>query len=800
VEKTKDALSLAEGEYKMSQEKEEAINKELQEFHDLKPQKDENLISAIQEGKQQFASLSKELPKRRKELEDETSDLENTIKEIDPHWNIVAVESFDCSVPAREKIQTFEERFSEAKKNIFEQEKKLEFQESNLANIQKERFSYKQNIIQKSNDRKLKWSAIILLSMGIIIIEIGWLVFERLLEGGIIGSIFIIFALLMIIKLRERRLSCTILEKKLKEDLDKTMEKEAGIKETIEKIDENLRSSNEFFMQLQHQWEQYLKDLSLNPEIKPGTVNLIFSKIEGIKNRIRNINILKERIKEMETETSAYCKLFDRIPELSGKISIGSDQSLSLIEAFLKQNKSMEERRQKRNNIDQKLTEQKENSKILEEKLNEAYQRHREAIKQKAQVHEEWRAWLSKSGLDPEISPETALSAMITINTCIQLIDTKTELEKSIKQKEKQVEQYRVSVETLFAKISRAKPAPDSISTNIQLIYDEMNKCKLALENEKNLEEQLTNARVEMDILKKDIESHKKEIQKLLREGGAVDEETFRRREKLFKKRQEILTKKENAERAMKLISGISRIDELKEILSQYSKEKLEEENREMQKKIQEINAELENLRNELAETNAKLENLASSEEISRLRAWEEKLKKEIRVNAKIWGTNAIARYLMIKAREKFENEHQPKVIKEASGFFNTFTGGKYRDIIAPLGEQSIEVVTYKGKRKKPEQLSRASAEQLFLALRFGYMTNYAGSSEGLPVIMDDILVNFDPTRSHHTAKTILKLAETHQVLFFTCHPEMISIFKKQKADAPVFYIKGGKFVYNENI
>jgi uncharacterized protein YhaN len=35
---------------------------------------------------------------------------------------------------------------------------------------------------------------------------------------------------------------------------------------------------------------------------------------------------------------------------------------------------------------------------------------------------------------------------------------------------------------------------------------------------------------------------------------------------------------------------------------------------------------------------------------------------------------------------------------------------------------------------------------------------------------MDEILVNFDPTRAAATAVTIRDLAERHQVLYFTCH------------------------------
>jgi uncharacterized protein YhaN len=44
---------------------------------------------------------------------------------------------------------------------------------------------------------------------------------------------------------------------------------------------------------------------------------------------------------------------------------------------------------------------------------------------------------------------------------------------------------------------------------------------------------------------------------------------------------------------------------------------------------------------------------------------------------------------------------------------------------------------------------------------------------------MDDILVNCDPERARNATITIAELANTHQVLYFTCHPEASDIFKK---------------------
>ncbi|HET6498254.1 MAG TPA: hypothetical protein VFH17_04300 [Coriobacteriia bacterium] len=68
--------------------------------------------------------------------------------------------------------------------------------------------------------------------------------------------------------------------------------------------------------------------------------------------------------------------------------------------------------------------------------------------------------------------------------------------------------------------------------------------------------------------------------------------------------------------------------------------------------------------------------------------------------------------------------------------------------------------------------LSRGTSEQLYLALRFGLVERFVETSgEPLPIVMDDILVNFDEDRAARAARSIGALAGTCQVIYFTCHP-----------------------------
>ena len=108
-------------------------------------------------------------------------------------------------------------------------------------------------------------------------------------------------------------------------------------------------------------------------------------------------------------------------------------------------------------------------------------------------------------------------------------------------------------------------------------------------------------------------------------------------------------------------------------------------------------------------------------------------------------------------------------------------------------GEERIQVIGANDTRYELGMLSRGTAEQLYLSLRFGYIQEFGRRARPLPVVMDDILVNFDPQRVRAAISTMLELAAKNQILFFTCHPETVSLLKKLDKNIPVWELKGGE-------
>jgi uncharacterized protein YhaN len=143
---------------------------------------------------------------------------------------------------------------------------------------------------------------------------------------------------------------------------------------------------------------------------------------------------------------------------------------------------------------------------------------------------------------------------------------------------------------------------------------------------------------------------------------------------------------------------------------------------------------------------------------------------------AREWAVKALTLRLLEETRARYERERQPDVVRAAETHFDRITGGRYSRIITAPGEATVRIESDGGEVKATEELSRGTAEQLYLALRFGLIEEFARHAEPLPVVMDDILVNFDPDRAERAAEALHALAERHQVLFFTCHPRTAAL------------------------
>jgi len=80
--------------------------------------------------------------------------------------------------------------------------------------------------------------------------------------------------------------------------------------------------------------------------------------------------------------------------------------------------------------------------------------------------------------------------------------------------------------------------------------------------------------------------------------------------------------------------------------------------------------------------------------------------------------------------------------------------------------------------------MSRGTREQLYLALRFGLIEEFEKRSEPLPLVMDDIFVNFDESRNSQMLDKVLQFSKKRQVIVLTCHKGVFDAYSSLGANA----------------
>ena len=322
--------------------------------------------------------------------------------------------------------------------------------------------------------------------------------------------------------------------------------------------------------------------------------------------------------------------------------------------------------------------------------------------------------------------------------------------------------------------------ALDSVERDIEAARDADERYRGRLEQVEREERQLAEREAERDTARLQLEQ-------LLDLGEAVDAEEFRHQ---AARRAEREAAEQRLRDTLERLQRVSGPDEgwrrFRQELESVDPAKLGDELLELGTRLTAIEGERTAVDQARGSTRGELQRLEGDTSAADLRAKRLRLIEELRAHADDWSGYVLAQELLQRARRRYEQERQPAVIQTAQRHFRTITGGRYTQIVVPLDAKEIEVVQPNGARKRPQDLSRGAREQLYLALRFGFIAEFSRKTARLPVIVDDILVNFDPERARATAEAFVELSDTNQVIVFTCHPATVEHFRAASLNVQV--------------
>ncbi|PTL81093.1 AAA family ATPase [Vitiosangium sp. GDMCC 1.1324] len=277
-------------------------------------------------------------------------------------------------------------------------------------------------------------------------------------------------------------------------------------------------------------------------------------------------------------------------------------------------------------------------------------------------------------------------------------------------------------------------------------------------------------------------ESEEQAVAALLAQGGGDTEETFRQRARQAERFESLTRRVRELSGRIEAATGLSEEVARESILAAGGEERLKEKLGQLRMQEPACAERLKVLHTEYGAARSQLAQWESDEQLATLRIQEEQLRARAAELATRYAADRLGLALLARARRRFEEEQQPRVIQLASEHFAALTGGRYRRVFVPAGGKRELRVSDARRDWSAEQLSRGTREQLYLAFRLAVIQDFGETRGALPLILDDILVNFDLERTRGTLRLLASLSEHHQVIAFTCHPWLRELFEAEGA------------------
>jgi len=151
-----------------------------------------------------------------------------------------------------------------------------------------------------------------------------------------------------------------------------------------------------------------------------------------------------------------------------------------------------------------------------------------------------------------------------------------------------------------------------------------------------------------------------------------------------------------------------------------------------------------------------------------------EELKARLAGDVEEYAQLRLAVVVLHEAIDRYRQRSQGPVLERASGLFAQLTLGSFKGLkvdyddhdqavlraVRPGGTETVGIAG----------LSDGSADQLYLALRLASLGTHLESHEPIPLVVDDILIQFDDDRATAALQALAELSRRTQIVLFSHH------------------------------
>ncbi|MCK9859931.1 hypothetical protein CFI03_015220, partial [Paenibacillus sp. ATY16] len=391
------------------------------------------------------------------------------------------------------------------------------------------------------------------------------------------------------------------------------------------------------------------------------------------------------------------------------------------------------------------------------------------AAAERAAAARQWRGWLEAIAL-PDMSPDAALEIFELAEQALHRLQQRDRRAAKLAAANAQLAAFEARAAELCAAFpDAAQRLPAEPALALRLLQAELRRQAAAQEEAARLDERLQALQLALTAVGDKQQQLNSSIRQLTEAAGFHNEAEFAA-VLVHRNRLEAIDNERNKLR-IEIEAGMSeeRLKELELLLTSHDGDELKQLCERLQSEAEQLERKRGDLLDKRGRLRQQLEHLLQEEKRRELLAVKEMTLARITEDAERYAVLAVSASLIRTTRRIYEEERQPALLKLASEFVRRLTEGRYSRVMTTPDQPSLRLETSDNRLVDSVMLSRGTAELVYLAMRLALAVERTAAA-GMPLLLDDLFVNFDRQRLQAVAQLLGELSLSRQLILFTCH------------------------------
>ena len=414
-----------------------------------------------------------------------------------------------------------------------------------------------------------------------------------------------------------------------------------------------------------------------------------------------------------------------------------------------------------------------------------------------AEAHDRWRTALRRNKLPETLKPSEIRDLADQTEEQQKIDQAKEQQRLELETRERELMGFWSRIDQLTKEL-KLQPKSEEPTDQLRLLTTTLKQQRSLLDKRSAMASKYK--RLGKDIRRANAAGRKlsRQRQDLFAEMGVANEEELRQLDERKREAARLQNKieEESARIEVELEALDSQHEAVEKLVSATDRDALEARKKRLESQLNEGQTQLTRLHQKQGALDQEVQAAGDDKRQDRLRLEIAGLNHQIGEAVRRWRVLNVSSAVLKKIRHDYENHRQPETLNIASKYLEQLTEGRYRRIWTPFGEAALRIENDQEQNLPLEVLSAGTREAVFVCLRLALASNFARGGAALPLVLDDVLVNFDVTRADAAAAVLKGYANSgHQMLLFTCHEHIMEAFAAAGAEIRVLPGRGAELL-----